>query len=377
MKILFLVYRDIKNPSSVGGDYYLWELAKGLHELGNEVTVVCNHFKESENIEVIDGIQVIRLHGSLSLPVKIFNLYMKELKSKYNIVIEEAIGGQRFPYFASLYIKEQLIAVWHQKHEKIFIEQYPYPIALLLTLLEKMLAIIYRKRMIITASKGAKEKLLTLGFSRNNIKVVNDGVGILFQNPNIHKVRKNIVVCLGKLRRYKRFDQAVSILLFVRKYLNEDYKLVIAGKISEIDSKYLVFLKRYAKKLRAKDWIEFRTNISEEEKLQLLETAKVLLQPSPIEGFSIVIVEANRCGTPVVVSDGVPRDVVIDGYNGFVYTFGDIETAAKKLAKILNNNDLWEKMSKNAINWSQQFVWSKSVNNLFEILKRLSAKQVD
>ena len=47
MKILFLVFRDIKNPSSVGGDYYLWELAKGLHALGNEVIVLCNKFKGS------------------------------------------------------------------------------------------------------------------------------------------------------------------------------------------------------------------------------------------------------------------------------------------------------------------------------------------
>jgi glycosyltransferase involved in cell wall biosynthesis len=375
MKILFLVFRDIKNPSSVGGDYYLWELAKGLHELGNEVTVLCNHFKESKNRENIDGIQVIRLHGLLSLPLKMFQTYLKEFKCKYDVVIEEVIGGQRFPYFASLYIKEPLMAVWHQKHEKIFYEQYPYPIALFMVLIEKMLAIIYRKETIVTPSKGAKQQLLTLGFSSKKVKVVTDGIGKLFQNPNINRFRRNIVVCLGKLRRYKRFDQAISTFQVVRRYLNKDYKLVIAGKVSEIDFNYVAFLNRFAKKLGVENWVELRTNISEDEKLKLLESSKALLQPSPIEGFSIVVAEANRCGTPVVVSDGVPGDVVIDGYNGFVYPFGDIEASAEQLEKILNNNDIWKKMSKNAINWSKQFTWKKSSVVLQNCLIELCNKQ--
>ena len=40
--------------------------------------------------------------------------------------------------------------------------------------------------------------------------------------------------------------------------------------------------------------------------------------------------------------------------------FGDIDASAKQLAKILNNEVLWKKMSINAINWSKQFTWEKS-----------------
>ena len=375
MNILFLVFRDIKNPSSVGGDYYLWELAKGLHDLGNNVTFLCYKFKGSNNRENIDGIQIMRLRGLFALPLKMLRTYFKEFKGKYDIIIEEAIGGQRFPYFASLYIKEPLIAVWHQKHEKIFYEQYPYPIAVFLVLIEKMLAIIYRKRIIITPSKGAKQILLSLGFASKNIKIVNDGIGKMFENANSNRARRNIVVCLGKLRRYKRFDQAISTFKAVRKYLNNDYKLVIAGKISEIDYNYLAFLKQFAKKLDLECCVELRTNISEDEKINLLECSKVLLQPSPIEGFSIVVVEANRCGTPVIVSDGVPGDVVKDGYNGFVYPFNDIDASAEQLANLLNNKDLWKKMSINAIHWSKQFTWKKSSLNLQNYLKKLCNQQ--
>ena len=180
MNILFLVFRDIKNPSSVGGDYYLWELAKGLTLLDHNVTLICNRFEGSKEKEVIEGVEVIRVKGFFSLPFKIFRLYLKQLKKNFDIVIEEAIGGQRIPYLAGFYIKKPLFAVWHQKHSRIFQEQYPYPVSIFLSAIERLLAKIYRKRIIITPSRGAKKKLLTLGFLQNNVKVVYDGVGKIF-----------------------------------------------------------------------------------------------------------------------------------------------------------------------------------------------------
>lgn len=368
LKILFLIFRDIKNPSSVGGDQYLWELAKGLHTLKNEVTILCSNFRGSKDFEEINGLSVIRLRGSITLPLKVLRYYFKYMRKEDGVVIEEIIGGQRLPYLGCLYIKKPLFAIWHQKHEKIFHEQYPYPIALLLDAVERLLAIIYRKKTIITASKGSKQKLLTLGFSNNNVKVINDGVGKQFHNPKTDRKRKNIVVCLGKLRRYKRFDQAITIFKLAQKNLTEKHKLIIAGKISEIDSSYLNFLNQFAKDLCVNEFVEIVTNISEYEKVKLLERSKVLLQPSPIEGFSIVVAEANRCGTPVIGSDGVPGDVLVDKHNGFVYPFGAVNAGAKALATLLNDDLIWKKLSENSINWSRQFTWKKSSKLLHEYL---------
>ena len=88
-----------------------------------------------------------------------------------------------------------------------------------------------------------------------------------------------------------------------------------------------------------------------------------------MEGFSIVVAEANRCGTPVVVSDGVPFDVVRDGFNGLVYNFGDIDAFAAGTSRLLSNKDEWNRMSRNAYEWSKQFTWKSSAIKLEEILK--------
>lgn len=368
MRFLFLVYRDFKNPNAVGGDFYLWELARGLAKLGNKVTLLCSSFQGAKSSEIIEGVEINRINSVWRLPLRIFNEYLKKLKGNFNVIVEEAIGGQRLPYLSTMYVKEPLVAVWHQRHNKVFREQYPLPIAILLSLFEFFQARLYRNRTIVTPSEGAKEKLMSLGFKYEKLKVVYDGVGSIFDSAETKSARENILVYLGKLRRYKRPDHAILALVQVLKRAKKPCKLIIAGKASEIDRGYIDWLRNLAERLNVGDLVEFRINISEKEKLKLLEKARLLVQPSPVEGFSIVVAEANRCGTPVVASDGVPRDVVINGLNGLVYRFGDIDALAMNIVRLIDDDVLWDKMSKDAHQWSQQFTWENSVAEFLKVL---------
>ena len=375
MRVLYIVFRDFKNPSSVGGDYYLWELARGLSQLGNKVTLLCGGFEGSKQHEILDGVEVVRIKGTWSLPLRFFNEYMKRMKGIFDIVVEEAMGGQRFPFLCTAYVKEPLVAVWHQRHYKIFHEEYPLPIAFLLSWLELLQARLYRNRTVITPSKGAKEKLALLGFKSDRVKVVYDGVESTFCSAETHQNRDDIIVCLGKLRKYKRADHAILAFAYALKNIKPTYRLIVAGKMSEIDRGYVEKLRGIAKSIGVQNKVEFRLNISESEKRKLLEAARLLIQPSPVEGFSIVVVEANRCGTPVVASDGVPSDVVMNGYNGLVYSYGDLQALASKTVELLNDPVLWERMSKNASEWSQQFTWEKSILEFEQILKNGAYKE--
>jgi glycosyltransferase involved in cell wall biosynthesis len=368
LRFLFLVYRDFKNPNAVGGDFYLWELARGLAKLGNKVTLLCSSFKGAKSLEIIEGVEINRINSVWRLPLRIFNEYLKKSKGNFNVIVEEAIGGQRLPYFGTIYVKEPLVAVWHQRHNKVFREQYPFPIAIFLSLLEFFQALLYRNRTIVTPSEGAKEKLMSLGFKYEKVKVVYDGVGSIFDSAETKSARENVLVYLGKLRRYKRPDHAILALVQVLTRAKKPCKLIIAGKASEIDRGYIDWLRNLANRLNVGDLVEFRINISEEEKLKLLEKSRLLVQPSPVEGFSIVVAEANRCGTPVVASDGVPRDVVINGLNGLVYRFGDIDALAMNIVRLIDDDVLWDKMSKDAHQWSQQFTWENSVAEFLKVL---------
>lgn len=371
MRFLFFAYRDVKNPAAVGGDQYLWELAKGAARLKNKVTFVCSMFDNSEEEERVDGVDIVRLRGNGRLPQTLFMDYLRRWRGTFDIVVEEAIGGQRPPFLAALYVREPLIAVWYQRHFKIFREQYPFPIWGLFALLELLLAQVYRNRIILTLSQGTKQELIHLGFQGDQIKVVFPGVGESFENATTNRKREDTIVCLGKLRRYKRFDHAILALKRIKSKVERPVRLVIAGKVSEIDRDYVESLRELTERLRLGDSVEFRFNLSESEKLELLEKSRLLIAPSPVEGFSIVVAEANRCGTPVVVSDGLPGDVVINGQNGFVYPFGDIEAMADDVIELISDNELWRKMSTRAWQLSKRFSYEDSALEFIKIAKQL------
>jgi glycosyltransferase involved in cell wall biosynthesis len=228
---------------------------------------------------------------------------------------------------------------------------------------------------VLAPSEGAKAELNLLGLDNEHVQVVYDGVDKRFLDVDLTGPREDMVVCLGKLRRYKRIDHAILAFKKVVDRVGKPVKLVVAGKLSEIDRGYLDQLKKLVKQTGLEGSVEFHINISDDEKLELLKRAKVLVQPSPVEGFSIVVAEANRCGTPVVVSNGVPFDVVQHGVNGYVYRFGDLDHFATEVAKLLNNEDTWTCMSRNAYGWSKQFTWKSSSQKLEQILEELVFKK--
>ena len=80
------------------------------------------------------------------------------------------------------------------------------------------------------------------------------------------------------------------------------------------------------------DWISTVGWINEDEKLQLLQQASLLLVPSAFEGQPLVILEALACGLPVLTSDrvmGLPDSVMVAAYQ-------NIDQWTSAIIKMLN-----------------------------------------
>ena len=113
---------------------------------------------------------------------------------------------------------------------------------------------------------------------------------------------------------------------------------------------------------------------TENEKINLLSKAWVLVNPSVREGWGINIIEANACATPCIAYN-VPglRDSIIDGETGIlVKENSEIEILAKKIIEFIENNKIRQKFSKNALKWSKNFTWDKSAEEFMNVLQRIS-----
>lgn len=119
------------------------------------------------------------------------------------------------------------------------------------------------------------------------------------------------------------------------------------------------------------DGIEERFGVSEKEKLDLLCRAKALILPSSYEALPYVVLEAMACGTPPVVSTAVPEEVVINGYNGLRAHRLDPRDYAAALERLLTDQELWLKLSRNGREFVKQFNYIEIANKYINLIMNL------
>src|SRR5713226_2842593 len=83
LRVLFLISRDIRHPSNTGGDIGLWERALYLVRQGHQVRVMASRFPGASRHETIDGIEVVRIGGLLSLWWRTFLYYMSHCRGRF------------------------------------------------------------------------------------------------------------------------------------------------------------------------------------------------------------------------------------------------------------------------------------------------------
>ena len=151
----------------------------------------------------------------------------------------------------------------------------------------------------------------------------------------------------------------------VEQKLLSEVKLVIAGR-PKID--YLNELKSLARKIRLEN-IEFKVNISQEEKKSLLAKASVFIYTSTREGWGQTILEAAACKTPTIAYD-VPglRDSIKHMKTGILVRPRNIEQLAEAIIQLLTNTSLRDRLAKNAYMHARQFSWDRATKSFLKII---------
>ena len=366
LRILFLVSRDIRHPANTGGDIGLWERAQYLAEVGHEVTLIASTFQGAAREEMIDGIKVVRIGGLLSMWWRTFVFYIRHCRGKYDVVVVEGFGGSRIPRFTPLYVTEPIVTEWHQIHSALFAVQYPRVLSPLLNLLERITARVHRNTIVMARTADWADTFPSIGFKRENIRIVPACISqewLEADHPT--GVAGPNFIWLGKFRRYKCPDHAIRAMKHVIASVPEA-KLTLAG--FHDDRVYEAELQELAHKLGIDNNITFRFGISSEEKRASIDACRALVLPSTVEGFGIVVLEANGRRVPVIASSGVPEGAVRDGGNGLRYKFGRIDDLARCLIRVATDNRLFAQLSAESYAFAQQFEWRAVCSRYEQVL---------
>jgi glycosyltransferase involved in cell wall biosynthesis len=87
------------------------------------------------------------------------------------------------------------------------------------------------------------------------------------------------------------------------------------------------------------------------------------------EGFGIVLQEAMQVGLPIVSTNyGGQVDLINDGENGYLIKYGDVKKAKDSICKILNDDELYQKMRTNNLNKVKEYKSSNVAQQYLNLL---------
>jgi glycosyltransferase involved in cell wall biosynthesis len=171
---------------------------------------------------------------------------------------------------------------------------------------------------------------------------------------------------IGKLIPKKRFDKFIEIIALCSKKLKKEVVGLIIGE-GPMRKKLEVLARNYSKKVKIY-FLGYQEGI-----YKYLSISNIFLFPSEHhEVLPMGLIEASASGIPIICSN-IPgnNDIVRDGYNGFLIN-GSEKEYIDCINRILNNDGLTLKMSRNGIKMAKsKFDRNIVVNNVILQYKKL------
>ena len=168
-------------------------------------------------------------------------------------------------------------------------------------------AIAKRADAVITVSEHSRDELVAAGVPEARVHVVTEGVATPPPTAGCPEAWPGDglkLLYLGRLEERKRPDLAVAAM----RRAGVPASLVIAGEgplAAEL----------------AGDGVRLVGRVSEQDKWRLYDSADILLFGSTLEGFGLVVAEAQSRGVPVIAAAGTAtREALADGESGLLVT---------------------------------------------------------
>lgn len=223
-----------------------------------------------------------------------------------------------------------------------------------------------RANLVITVSENTRQDVLShyVDFDKNKVKVIPLSSSL---NPNgnvkpkLKAIEKPYFLFVGDRARYKNFNtllEAFKAAFDSQKNIN----LVCAG-----GGKFLAEEKLILRQLNLPERVT-QTEFTDSELVWLYQNAIAFVFPSQYEGFGLPILEAFRCGCPVISSNGGSLPEI--GINtALFYESNSSKELTESLKLIYKDKDLRMELVRKGVERSKAFSWDKTINLTIELYK--------
>ena len=189
----------------------------------------------------------------------------------------------------------------------------------------------------------------------NKTHIVHPGVDTAQFSPSVTDLEikktlgwqdRTVILTVGRLQKRKGHDMLIKALPEILKHI-PDLLYAIIG-----DGEEKAYLQALASELNVVDSVLFMQEIDDQKMIQCYQQCNVFVLPnrsigSDIEGFGMVLVEAQSCGKPVIAgaSGGTAETMLLD-QTGVVLDCTTPTALAETLSLWLSSPDKCEEMGK-------------------------------
>jgi D-inositol-3-phosphate glycosyltransferase len=184
-----------------------------------------------------------------------------------------------------------------------------------------------------------------------------------------------MLLFVGRIEPLKGLDvliEAIGIMHQNVVYKDNPFCLAIIGGEPDEDSEKanieMSRIKALTEQYGLSDLVTFLGKRDQDSLPYYYSAAEAVVVPSQYESFGMVALEAMACGTPVVASQiGGLAYLVQDGVTGYMVPVDEPAQLANRLSVLLQDQDLRERMGKQAVLVAREFAWDKIVPKMMAV----------
>lgn len=220
----------------------------------------------------------------------------------------------------------------------------------------------------IAVSESTKKELMHfLEIPEERIFVVYESTGIEFcvikDRKKLKDVKKKYGLpekfILGVATREPRKNLRMLVEAYRKLNVSDEIPLILAGKFG------------WGKDVKEIKGVKLLGYIPQDDLPALYNLATVFVYPSLYEGFGLPILEAMKCGCPVITSNVSSLPEV--GGKAVLYVNPlDVEDIAKSIEILLYKDKMRERLRKDGLNQAKKFSWTKSAKQTLRVYKNIA-----
>lgn len=203
---------------------------------------------------------------------------------------------------------------------------------------------------------GVKEVFVPTSFDEQDAakEKHTDGAEFFLYTGAIHP-RKNIVALLKAFSIFKRRMQS-------------SFKLVLAGRLAWKNDEFLSLLNTY----KHRDDVVLTGYMGEKSLADLTAAAYALVYPSLFEGFGVPVLEAMKCGVPVLTSkDSSMQEISEDA--ALYFDPANVDDIAYKLMFIYKQEGERKELIEKGKAVAAKYTWQRTADLLWESIVKAAA----